>query len=48
MFLLCREKERLYHAKPFTRGTTAVIGSIQPGPFLHYATQNKLFWKSYL
>ncbi len=31
MFLLCREKERLYHAKPFTRGTTAVIGSIEAG-----------------
>ncbi len=24
------------HAKPFTCGTTAVIGSFQPGPFLHW------------
>ncbi len=33
MFLLCREKERLYHAKPFTRGTTAAIGSNRGGPY---------------
>ncbi len=40
MFLLCREKERLQHAKPFTRGTTATIGSNRGGPYSptsHYA-----------